>query len=178
MSSEVVSKIEETWSNRERLYCLPVSVNHEVGELPVNTGVKSAQRKTVPVYTMCEGLRSNKNCLSRIIPVTFTKQKCQELISWYTKTHEYPEVSLVVIPHYFGCINLDSEWVYLCTCVLVLFLLCLIILTCLLYCSSILVNLVISTGELLILNILTFLWSSVICSGTRIKITHGVNYPP
>ncbi len=56
------------------------------------------------------------------LTVAFTKQKYQELISGYTKAQDYSEVSLIVIPHYFRYINLHSEWVYLGTCVLVLFL--------------------------------------------------------
>ena len=48
-------------------------------------------------------------------------EKCQELISGYTKAQDYSEVYPTVIPHYFGCINLDRDFVYLRTCVLILF---------------------------------------------------------
>ena len=53
--------------------------------------------------------------VNRIVKFAFTKQKCQDYISGYTKTEDYSEVSLIVIPHYFGCINLDSEFI----CILV-----------------------------------------------------------
>ena len=32
-----------------------------------------------------------------------TKQKCQALISGYTKTQDYSEVYVIVTPHYVGC---------------------------------------------------------------------------
>ena len=120
---------------------------------PVNRLVKSTWWETICAHTVCEGLRSNKNYLSRAISVAAIRQKCQEVISAYPKTQDYSGVYPIVIRHHFACINLDSEWVYVYLCFGIIFV-NLTILIWLLYHSSILVHPVISTrGVFLIINI-------------------------
>ena len=122
-ASSVVSLFGETRSNWNTWVVMPVRITAVVilgssvsWVWPVNTRATSARLKTVPVCTMCKCLWSYKNCLSTI-PVTFIKQKFQELISGYTNTQDYADVYPIVIPHYFRCNNLDQEWVYICVLV-------------------------------------------------------------
>ncbi len=76
--------------------------------------------KTVRLHTMYECLRSNKNCLSRTINChVYQTEESRPIFPGYTQTQDYSDVFPDVIPHYFGGITLDSEWVYLCTCALV-----------------------------------------------------------
>ncbi len=64
---------------------------------------------TVHAYTICAKVYEvTRAVIQGQLTVTFAKQKCQELISEYTKTQDSSEVYLIVIPHYFEC-KLDSQ---------------------------------------------------------------------
>ncbi len=122
-----------------------------------------------------QGLWSYKNCHSRTITPIYQTEVSRTIIFEFTTTQDYSEVNIIVIPYYFGC-ELNSVWVYLCIIVL--------------WCHSceiwpyccvcsivhqIPVYLVITTWEIfLIINSLTFLCLSVICSGTHSQKNQGV----
>ncbi len=95
----------------------------------------------------------SKHC----IVVAFIKQKLQDLISGYPKSQDYLLVSLLwyrttrllkSVYLYFGIILLKT-WSY-----------------CLVCCTICQIS---SQELILIINFVTFLWSSVICSGTLIE---------
>ncbi len=52
--------------------------------------------KKMSLCALCAKVYEVTGTLSRTVSVVFTKQKCQELISGYTKTHGYSEVYPIV----------------------------------------------------------------------------------
>ncbi len=107
-----------------------------------------------------------------VLDTSHTKQKCQELSQDKLKLRIIRKFTLLVIPRYFRY-ELDSVWVYLCTCTLVLSLWNLTILFWLLYCSPSSCKPCNSHSRVIFNNIdiLTLFWPSVICSGTHSKRT-------